>query len=137
MSDDEERDEHEEHIKKHLAQAEASLKRTTEQIMGSMMEQMAPMLMGSQMVGDEAKAWDGYVCAVMRDTSLTTATVVNMADALLAERRRRFNKEAFAEQMRGMLPSGRGLCDKPILRNNGDDTGHRCTRNADHLPPCY
>jgi hypothetical protein len=131
MSDDDERDEHEKHMREHIKALDASSKRQMDSMMASMMEQMAPLLMGGQMLGDEAKAWDLYASSAIRDTD-DVAVIVDVADRLLAERRKRFNKETFAEQMRGMLPSGRTLCDQPVLKNDGTDTGTRCTRNAGH-----
>ena len=146
MSDDDDRDEHEEHMQKHIKALEASTKRQMDGMMNSLMEAMAPMLMGGQLLSDEAKAWDEYVCAFVRGynhlpdddgfPSEADEKVIEFADKMLTERRKRFNREAFAEHMRGMLPSGRGLCDRPIV-NDGKDMGHRCSRNAGHQPPCY
>lgn len=150
MSDDDERDEHEKHMREHIKALDASSKRQMDSMMASMMEQMAPLLMGGQMLGDEAKAWDQYVCGALKgafdryavavnasvgfshDVGVLCTIAIGAADSLLVERRKRFNKDVFAEQMRGMLPSGRTLCDQPVLRNDGTDTGTRCTRNADH-----
>jgi hypothetical protein len=143
--DEQEREEYERELKKKLQEVEASLKKPMDSMMNGMIEAMAPMMGGAQLLGDEAKAWDEHACActkligvagvasggiVAMDTIV--GQVVLYADKMLAERRKRFNKEIFTEQMRGFLPSGRGMCNKPVLRADGADTGTRCTRNVDH-----
>ena len=63
------------------------------------------------------------------------ANVVEMAvehaDAMLVARRARFGEKLVEERLRGMLPSGKQLCNEPIIVK-GEDTGMRCTRNAGH-----
>ena len=140
MNDDEERDEHERHLRDHLKQAEASLKRQFDTMMSGMMEAMAPMLMGSQLLQDEARAWDQHADSFVRSISMPEgqalpANVVEMAvehaDAMLVARRARFGEKLVEERLRGMLPSGKQLCNEPIIVK-GEDTGMRCTRNAGH-----
>lgn len=133
--DDDEREEHE-RLKRVKREAEESLKKSMESMMNGMIEAMAPMMGGSQLLTDEAKAWDEYVCAFVQGRRMQTdedeVDAIEFADNVLAERRKRFNKEMLTEQMRGFLPSGKNLCNKPVLRNDGTDTGTRCARNVDH-----
>jgi len=146
---DEERDGEEEHIKRLIKRMEESSKRQIETLMGSMMEQMGPLLMGGQLLGDEAKAWDEYACKslegafenytipedveadIARDAGALCTIAVAIADTMLAERRKRFGKDKFDEQLRGLLPSGKNLCNAPVIVK-GEDSGMRCTRNAGH-----
>jgi hypothetical protein len=147
VSDDDDR-EREEHRQKLEARLKKMQDEAIKAMMGSMVEAMAPMLGGSQLLGDEAKAWDDYVVAYVgafganHDASGVTdqafeAGAVEFANRILDERRKLFNEETFKERMRGMLPSGRGLCNKPILRNDGTDSGHRCTQNDGHGGICF
>jgi len=137
-------DEHERRMLAHLK------KQTEEQIASmssSMMEAMGPMLGGMQLLSDEAKAWDQHACAFVQTINLahgealpenTEKLATTYADSMIAARRARFNEESLKERMRGILPSGRGLCNKPVIVNDRD-TGMRCTRNEGHEPTggCY
>lgn len=123
-------------------------KRTADTMMNSMVEAMAPMLGGSQLLQQEAQAWDQHACAFVKQLSkldivgeTPAATIVSSlaceyADAMLALRRERFNQEVFMEQLRGLLPSGKHLCNRPILRDSGADTGLKCTQNEGHVGVC-
>jgi hypothetical protein len=135
-------DEDDDH-EKHIADAMARMKKQTDEMMQSltagMMESMAPMLSGTQLLGDEAKAWDQYVGDFISAIRLSegqalpenaVAFAVQHADALLTERKKRFNEETLKERMRGT--SGRGLCNQVVLRIDGSDSGHRCARNEGH-----
>ena len=141
MVDENEENEEHDHFKRMMAQAEVRMKKQFDSMMGSMMDAMAPMLMGTQFMGDEAKAWDQYYCAYLSTMRAKEGEslpdnaeqfAIDSANRMLSMRRKLFNKELMDEQLRGMLPSGRGLCNEPILRDNGEDTGMRCTRNAGH-----
>ena len=136
MDDDHDREEHERAMRKLRAETQKQV----DGMMNGMIESMAPMLGGSQLLGDEAKAWDEYVVAFVRTARDALGQTlpgnleehaVTFADKLLAERRERFNEASFKERMRGMLPSGQGLCNKPLMID-GKDSGHRCTRAAGH-----
>jgi hypothetical protein len=122
------------------------LKKQTVDATGAMMEMMAPMMAGAQFIHDEAQAWDKYFVAFIRTPSImavqTTESNVEVlaaafADKALAARRDRFNMTTMGESLRTMLPSAQGQCGKPIVKNDGTDTGYKCTRNAGHGPPCY
>jgi hypothetical protein len=141
-------DDHEAHAKRFEARLKKMQDDVMKNMMSSMVEALAPMLGGAQILGDEAKAWDEYVVAYVKtfganaDASGVTdaafeADAANFANRLLDQRRKLFNEEAFKERMRGMLPSGRGLCNKPILRDDGTDSGHRCTQNDGHNGICF
>jgi hypothetical protein len=139
-------DEHEKHLRDALAQIKKQTDESIAQMSNGMMEAMGPMLSGIALLQDEAKAWDSYVVAFVRsfvavpeDTDVEVrAHAVAQADFVLAARRGRFNEEQLKERMRGILPSGRGLCNKPVIVN-GKDMGMRCARSVDHYPVggCY
>jgi len=136
MDGDEHDDDHERALRRQVKEAHESLKKTGDTMMNSMIEAMAPMLAESTLLSDEARAWDNYVCAFLPRAN-GDAEAIGFADKLLDARRQRFNDESFKERMRGMLPSGRGLCNKPILRDSGADTGHRCAQNEGHKGTCF
>ena len=140
-------DEHEKHLRDALAQIKKQTDESIAQMSNSLMEAMGPMLGGMQLLDNEAKAWDQHACAFVSALNLahgealpenTEKLAVTYADTMLAARRERFNEEQLRERMRGMLPSGRGLCNKPVIVNDRD-TGMRCTRNEGHDPVggCY
>ncbi len=114
----------------------------------SMMESMAPMMGAIALLGDEAKAWDQHACEfiatlaqrIPKDKPMpvdAAQQAMAYADDMIAGRRERFNEDTFKERMRGILPSGRGLCSKPILRDDGSDTGSRCPQNVGHAGICF
>lgn len=140
----EEGDERREEELRQIALIEQSVKRQSEVMGNAMAEALAPMMGGMQLLGDEARAWDQhaytFASAMLHVSKPTTAEernrlrdlAIEHADKLLDARRQRFSEKAFAERLRASLPSAKGLCNEPILRSDGTDTGARCTRNAGH-----
>jgi hypothetical protein len=144
--DDDDSNEHDKHLRDALAQLKKQADESIAQMSNSLMEAMGPMLGGMALLQDEAKAWDQHACAFVSALNLahgealpenTEKLAVTYADSMLAARRERFNEEQLKERMRGILPSGRGLCNKAILHNDGNDSGHRCARNDGHEGICF
>jgi len=124
-------------------------KKIMDSIMGSMIEAMSPMLAGGQLLGGEATAWDAYVCTFTRTVRMPEGhappenigeLAIQFADQLLEARRQRFNETAMRERMRGMLPSGRQLCNEPFTLPGEDGKQAqelRCLRPQGHDGHCY
>jgi nucleoside recognition membrane protein YjiH len=64
-----------------------------------------------QIHADESRAWDEFVCSILPslldrvDRSILVASTVTLADALLEERRKRFNLESHRESLLAAKPA--------------------------------
>lgn len=113
----------------------------------AMMDSMAPAMAQVAFLTDESKAYDAYVAALLPIALACDGTTnggqehieaaaVEGAKRLLEARRQIYNIDTAGDRIRSVMPGAANLCNKPILRNSGEDTGHRCTRNGGHDGTC-